>query len=280
MADDLIAAHNTYPEIKEFFRSPAAEFVKACHLAEAAAGPRKSSLRFLITSFSNSQTTDKRDMVYGLLALSAPEDITPDYSKSIPELYFDVLKASIWKHPVEWSGRDHYLVSFSQLFQRVLGDPYWDKTLRTFVGSRTALPDIYNVNDVVVVKGILAKRMIWGAAESHTSTKDSQDLQRLTAFKRGQPPSVVSQTFLPYAYYNATQGGSALLLNVCGEGDYLCFFKDCEVAAVVRLKGGSGGTYTVIGRAIMERTPHVDFKYWTTGCDVEMSLETLQMLTM
>lgn len=81
--------------------------------------------------------------------------------------------------------------------------------------------------------------------------------------------------------------GSALLSTPSTNEDYLCFFKDCDVAAVVR--GNQQGNYSVVGHCVIDflrplferRGASIGpLEDWTMKCEVEMSRETLQRLTM
>jgi hypothetical protein len=57
--------------------------------------------------------------------------------------------------------------------------------------------------------------------------------------------------------------GTALVSNTAKTGDYLCF-KDCRAIALVRLKGNSGNTYVVTGRACIYDL-NLKLEDWTVG---------------
>lgn len=255
------------------------------------------SLRSLVTSFHGSITSDPRDQIYGFLGIAAPaKEVTADYSKTAAELYIDVLKASVWRS----NYIDHYLVHFSEVLQRALGDPFWDVDKRSFVPIGHDLSTQKTANVALRVRGILGKRITW-APKSNTKQllgivekparqsvlqnmladkefKGSRTFQQITAFNKEPNSDVFLQRFTIEPYFNASSyEGSALLSQTPNPGDYLCFFKDCKITAVVRLKSGSNHTYMVIGRTITNQ--HTSFYDWTMECDVEFTLQSLQLLT-
>jgi hypothetical protein len=255
-------------------------------------------LRSLVTSFHGAMTTDPRDQIYGLLGIAAStEDITADYSKTAAELYINVLRSSTW-HSIYI---DHYLVHFSEMLQRALGNPFWDNDKKLFVTLGHDLSIKKRTNQVLYVRGILGKRIEWIpgrrlypwvetlAEQSRTPSrlqtmldekgfKGGRTFQRITAFDAGTNNSVFYQRFVIYPYFNKpTEEGSALISQMPNPDDYLCFFKDCDIAAIVRLKTGSSDIYVVVGRALVVQYPN--FYDWTMECNVEFTLQSLQILT-
>jgi hypothetical protein len=87
--------------------------------------PAKSNtLRGLLTTFEDTQCSEPRDKVYGLLGLaqSSPRvKITVDYAKSL----FDVFKDVVWFEGSRYSADIFALCAFGQLIQRTLGGPFW-----------------------------------------------------------------------------------------------------------------------------------------------------------
>jgi hypothetical protein len=243
-------------------------------------------------------TTDPRDQIYGFLGIAAPtKEVTADYTKTAAELYIDVLKASIWKS----NYIDHYLVHFSELLQRALGNPFWNNDKKSFVHIGHDLSTKKGTNQVLYVRAILGKRIEW-VSKSRTSRwvetlgkllgpppglqtmldkegfKGGRTFQQITAFDKETNNSVFFQRFLIHPYFNTpAEGGSALLSQIPNPDDYLCFFKDCNIAAVVRLKTGSSNIYVVVGRALVDQRSA--FRDWTMECNVEFTLQSLQVLT-
>lgn len=81
---------------------------------------RGCSLESLIQSTQRSVCTDPRDKIFALLALAkdcANNEIQADYSKSVSELYFDVIRFYISQE------RDSTILLFSQLLQRTFSVP-------------------------------------------------------------------------------------------------------------------------------------------------------------
>ena len=244
-------------------------------------------------------TTDPKDQIYGFLGIAAPaKGIIADYTKTAAELYIDVLKASIWSS----NYTDHYLVHFSELLQRALGDPFWNNDKKSFFHIGHDLSTKKGTNQGRHVRAILGKRIKW-ESKSHMAPpeKGSQrnvqgeselemmldkkgfeggrTFQQITAFDKEANNSVFLQRFRIHQYFSSepTEGGSALLSQTPNPDDYLCFFKDCNIAAVVRLKPGWGNVYVVVGRALVDQS--TDFRYWTMECNVELTLQSLQLLT-
>jgi hypothetical protein len=273
-------------------KTPAVEFFGALRVAQSG-GVRKSSLRSLITSFHSAGTQDPRDLVYGLLALSAPCDgIVPDYSKTTFQLYTDVLKASVWDTDVEWNGPDHYLVSFSKLLQEALGAQDWDITRDSFIGTESC-----DEAKMIRVGGLLVQRIRlddsfkpapleslkekghWPQSLYNTFSGTGV-YQRFTALQGGK--TIFAQKFLLYSYFTWPQEGGVLLSYTFTTEDYLCLFKNSDVAAVVRPSGRKTcgrNTFVVVSRAFVgDQCPPSSWD-WMMKCDVEMSIETLMFLT-
>lgn len=352
------------PDITDRLRkTPAFGFTKAYSITRAT-GVRKISLRSLLTSFHTAQTKDPRDMVYGLLSLAEPSHgITPDYSKSAAELYFEIIEASLWKEPIDWKGTDDYLISFSRLLQRVLGEPFWNCEVPTIP------PEMYDKQETLVLTGILGKRITWGDSSSTLTVLNNDETQTLPRKQQiwlelnslskhdrssssysGNLPQETSTLYrqkfaiTPYGcscrehtsqdsavfqtearntlashlkhitfksiFQHKTphcpkhnkgarcgeigkEEGTALLSTPSINGDYLCFFKDCDVAAVVRYKKRGThcmeGIYSIVGHCVIDTLrPSFDnvgdsispLENWTTKCEVEMSREILVKLTM
>lgn len=257
------------------------------------------SLRSLVTSFHGSMTTDPKDQIYGFLGIAAPaKGVIADYTKTAAELYIDVLKASIWSS----NYTDHYLVHFSELLQRALGDPFWNNDKESFFHIGHGLSIKHGTNQALHVRAILGKRIEW-ESESHMASlrkalnkmsgekselemmldkkgfKGGRTFQQITAFDKEANNSVFLQRFRIHKYFSSelTEGGSALLSQIPNPDDYLCFFKDCNIAAVVRLKPGSSSIYVVVGRALVDQS--TNFYDWTMECNVELTLQSLQLLT-
>jgi hypothetical protein len=115
--------------------------------------------------------------------------------------------------------------------------------------------------------------------DKHIAHINSSAAAAIASISSRKSPAIFHQTFIARQYFdNTTLVGNALLSTPHGYGECLCLFKDCEVAAIVREK--SPGIYFITGHAIVDRTPLKPLEKWTMECDVAMTFEELQMLTM
>lgn len=281
-------------------------------------------------------------MIYGLLVIADPSDgIKPDYSKSAAQIYAEIIEASLWKQPITWNGPDNYLVSFSHLLQRVLGEPFWDGELLKCapeacdnlgnlvmagtIGKRiscrvspSTLTEL-RIDEIEILPG---KKQVW-LEQSFSPSCENKPLKSRTIYRQKfnltpyycncrqnntlnsanlrtaahdfmhkVPTSTVQQKKCHcWQHIGPTdidkEQGSVLLLNPCVDGDFLCFFKDCDVAAVVR--SNEQGTYSIVGHCVVDtlrpfftcqRASRSLLEDWTIKSEVEMNREILQRLTM
>jgi hypothetical protein len=89
---------------------------------------------------------------------------------------------------------------------------------------------------------------------------------------------VYNQKFTAFGYWGSSQSGSVLLSTPVREGEYLCCFKDCEVAAIVRENWP--GVYSIVRHAIVCGNDLHLMKNWMVEYTVRLSFERLQMLAM
>ncbi|KAH7321819.1 heterokaryon incompatibility protein-domain-containing protein [Rhexocercosporidium sp. MPI-PUGE-AT-0058] len=83
---------------------------------------------FRLCLYCNSQCEDIRDRIYGLLGVTSDGlEITPDYSKSVSQVYISVFRGCF--------ARGQYFTRTSSLtrdLQKLLGDPLWDQHSESF----------------------------------------------------------------------------------------------------------------------------------------------------
>jgi hypothetical protein len=131
------------------------------------------------------------------------------------------------------------------------------------------------------------KDFAWLNHGSTSNAKDIVPLNNLEAqeearsileFNSGKRALVYNQTFTALGYWGSSQSGSILLSTPVREGEYLCCFKDCEVAAIVR--ENRPGVYSIVRHAIVWGNDLHPPKNWMVEYTLRLSFERLQMLTM
>jgi hypothetical protein len=126
------------------------------------------------------------------------------------------------------------------------------------------------------------KDFAWLNHGSTSNAKDIVPLNNLEAhsileFNSGKRALVYNQKFTALGYWGSSQSGSVLLSTPVREGEYLCCFKDCQVAAIVRENWP--GVYSIVRHAtVCGKDLHI-LKYWMVEYTVRLSFERLQMLT-
>jgi len=126
------------------------------------------------------------------------------------------------------------------------------------------------------------KDFAWLNHGSTSNAKDIVPLNNLEArsileFNSGKRALVYNQKFTALGYWGSSQSGSVLLSTPVREGEYLCCFKDCQVAAIVRENWP--GVYSIVCHAtVCGKDLHI-LKYWMVEYTVRLSFERLQMLT-
>ena len=105
------------------------------------------------------------------------------------------------------------------------------------------------------------------------------EARSILEFNSGKRALVYNQKFTAFRIWGSSgQSGSVLLSTPVHKGEYLCCFKDCEVAAIVRENWP--GVYSIVRHAIVCGNYLQLMENWMVEYTVRLSLERLQMLTM
>lgn len=302
-----------------------------------------SSLLALLTNYEISKSQDPRDKVYGLLGLAADveeDELEVDYSKSLLEVYRDV----ICYGKIKGLGGDTFdIIRFSQLIQRSLRGPFevqagGDQDLDFATGHhdfgkfihvggicRGGIRLIHTPSDGKTAANAVTKTRFSALLEYSPFKTMANDrrrkvhlgLQKLENVDQEHILSIKCSPFpescidcddhavVPAAeddenknaqLFLGPQGQFGLATNSARDGDSLFQFLNCDVACIVRKKGG---IYRVVSRAVVARgwdeieTPLTEssdasFRYSVlkrpidleSNCiHLSLDLLTLQMLT-
>ncbi|RDW59081.1 hypothetical protein BP5796_12005 [Coleophoma crateriformis] len=253
---------------------------------------RADTLEELLWTCHGSTCSDPRDKIYALLGLASDcqsGEIEVDYSKSLFEVYKDVVCFYGRSHSKPESQYMPKVVSFSQHLQRVFGS---EPILQEMSEEENSKMERFSTG-CIKAQGILTGTVFRLkevpkyslGQECRQSSMDATNLDDnffdslqniltlspnnsfgffpvcTTGDGSWQPPSVPSRTKTAYQSedgvrflnFQMENGRTGIISANARKGDIICQFLDCDVGAVLR-KHSNKSTFSVVGRAIIRKS--------------------------
>ncbi|TVY34191.1 Heterokaryon incompatibility protein 6,OR allele [Lachnellula subtilissima] len=244
---------------------------------------RENTLGDLLWSCQGSLCSDPRDKIYGLLGLALDcqdEELVVDYSKSLFEVYKDV---------VYFYSKFYFVpdvVRFSQLLQRIFGSMYeLDEAAGRHLRTSGALELIKTRGVILGTVSRLRKQPDLGREAGSTSTDAANSssefldlMERVLtitanaskAFHREVSFDIFdtkeqreaaaqidtgckTQENSGFLNFKLETGRAGIISANARKGDVVCQFLGCDICAVLR-RSADSPTYSVVGRAMIQKS--------------------------
>lgn len=251
---------------------------------------RENNLEDLLWSCQESSCSDPRDKIYGLLGLALDcrnDEISVDYSKSLFEVYKDVIDFYSKSRRNPETPYMPSVVRFSQLVQRIFANMH-----ELEKGPKLHSIQHYQAFTYVHARGIIggkvARLKISPRAGNQQNTKsastggtdvdkeflevmemittitpnesygwkaenDPADMPEVTSDRCSIESTIQADRSLGTMLFKLDNGRTGIISKNAQKGDLVCQFLGCDVCAVLRMSP-DGRRYYVVGRAMIRKS--------------------------
>ncbi|TVY89924.1 Heterokaryon incompatibility protein 6,OR allele [Lachnellula willkommii] len=243
---------------------------------------RHNTLEDLLWSYQGSSCSDPRDKIYGLLGLALDcqnQELVVDYSKSLFEVYKDVVTFYSKSHSSLQSPFIPHVVRFSQLLQRIFGSLYeLEEAAARHLKETNGDLELIKARGIIMGNVSRLKRFLnpgqeAGSTSTDTGTSSSEFLDLMervitidpnvsNAFHvntkeqreaRAQIDTSQTQEHSRFLNFKLETGRAGIIPANARKGDVICQFLGCDICAVLR-RSADCPRYSVVGRAMVQKS--------------------------
>ncbi|TVY15911.1 Heterokaryon incompatibility protein 6, OR allele [Lachnellula arida] len=243
---------------------------------------KQNTLQDLLWSYQGSSCSDPRDKIYGLLGLALDcqnEELEVDYSKSLFEIYKDVVNFYSKSYSSLQSPYMPHVVRFSQLLQRIFGSMYeLEEAVAKHPKETNGALELIKARGIILGNVSRLKRFPdpgqeAGSTSTDTGTSSSEFLDLMervitidpnvsNAFHAStkeqrettaQIDTSQTQEHSRFLNFKLESGRAGIISANARKGDVICQFLGCDICAVLR-RSADCPRYSVVGRAMVQKS--------------------------